>query len=203
MCRCSPNSGFVYLEAKTLSDIVNKGIRIISSASTCPRKAQKGLLLGDLCQEAGHPMWALKVWKFTLREIHAKDYDDWIDVSFHTEYVRLRDVISDGACEVIGRRIDEVERSLGLLNACGRDSWAYRASDGWYDSFWYEKYDCEWEDTRDYFIEFFKETRERQQREQLFSDAQNENVPQTQDFFDYWNDYCPVLQEDLDFKIDD
>ena len=191
------------MEAKTLSDIVNKGMRALVSASNCARKAQKGLLLGDLCQEAGHLIWALKVWKFTLKEIHAKDYDDWIDVSFHTEYVRLRDVISDGACEVIGRRIDDVERRLGLSNACGRDSWAYRAGDGWYDSLWYEKYDCEWENTRDYFIQLFKELRARQQREQLFSDAQFEYVPQPQDLFDYLNDCNPVLQEDLNFKIDD
>ena len=193
----------MYLEAKTLSDIVNKGMRALVSTSNCPRKAHKGLLLGDLCREAGHLIWALKVWKFTLREIHTKDYDDWIDVSFHTEYVRLRDVISDGACEVIGRRIDDVEWCLGLSDAQGRDSWAYRAGDGWYDGLWYEKYDCEWEDTRDYFIELFRETRARQQRERLFQEAQNEQLPQPQDFFDYWNDYSPVLQESLDFKIDD
>lgn len=191
------------MEAKTLSDIVNKDMRALVCASVCARKAQKGLLLGDLCTEAGHLIWALKVWKFTLGEIHAKDYDDWIDVSFHTKYVRLRDVISDGACEVIGRRIDDVERRLGLADACGRDSWAYRAGDGWYDMLWYEKYDCEWEDTREYLIEFFNEIRERQQREQLFCDAQFEYVPQPQDLFDYLNDYNPVLQEDLNFKIDD
>ena len=203
MCRCSPSNGVVYLQARLLRDIVNKEIRKVSCASTCPRKAQKGLLLGDLCREAGHLMWALKVWKFTLREIHTKDYDDWIDVSFHTEHVRLRDVISDGVCEVIGRRIDEVERRLGLSNACGRYSWAYRAGDGWYDMLWAEKYDYEWEDTREYWIRFFKESRERQQREQLFLEAQLEHLPQPQDFFGYWNDYSPALHEDLDVKIDD
>ena len=186
-----------------MSGIVNKGMRALVSASTCARKAQKGLLLGDLCREAGHLIWALKVWKFTLREIHMKDYDDWIDVSFHTEYVRLRDVISDGACEVIGRRIDEVERRVGLSDAHGRDSWAYRAGDGWYDMLWYEKYDCEWEDTREYFKAFFNEVRDRQQRELLFSEAQNEDVPKPQDFFDYWNDYNPLLQEDLSCEADD
>lgn len=160
-------------------------------------------MLGNLCAEAGHLMWALKVWKFTLSQIHAKDYNDWIDVSFHTEYVRLRDVISDGACEILGRRIDDVERRVGLSDAHGRDSWEYRAGDGWYDMMWYEMYDYDWEDTREYYIEMFRETYDRQQREQLFLDAQNESVPQPQDFFDYWSEYSPVLQEDLNYKVDD
>ena len=195
--------GVMYLEAKMLNDIVNKGIRVVSAASVCARKAQKGLLLGDLCAEAGHLMWALKVWKFTLRQIHMKDYNDWIDVHFRPEYVRLRDVISDGVCEILGRRIDDVERRVGLSNARGRDSWAYRAGDGWYDSLWYEMYDCDWEDTREYFIAMFDELRDRQQREQLLLDAQNDYAPQPQDFFDYWNDYKPVLEEDLSGEIDD
>ena len=186
-----------------MSDIVNKGMHALDSASTCARKAQKGLLLGDLCAETGHLMWALKVWKFTLGEIHAKDYDDWIDVNFHTEYVRLRDVISDGACEVIGRRIDAMERRVGLSNARGRDSWEYRAGDGWYDSLWYEKYDFDWVELRNECVEMRDEALERQQREQLFCDAQLEYVSQPQDLFDYLNDYNPVLQEDLNFKVDD
>lgn len=193
----------MYLHSKVLREIVNRETSVIRCASTCARKAQKGLMLGNLCAEAGHLMWALKVWKFTLSQIHAKDYNDWIDVSFHTEYVRLRDVISDGACEILGRRIDDVERRVGLSDAHGRDSWEYRAGDGWYDMMWYEMYDYEWEDTREYYIEMFRETCDRQQREQLFLDAQNESVPQPQDFFDYWSEYSPVLQEDLNYKVDD
>ena len=193
----------MYLEARMLKDMVGRGIRVIQSAQACPRKAQKGILLGDLCAEAGHLMWALKVWKFTLKQIHMKDYNDWIDVHFRTEYVRLGDVISNGACEIIGRRIDDVERRVRLSDAHGRDSWEYRAGDGWYDMMWYEMYDYEWEDTRDYFIEMFREMYDTQQREQFFLEAQNEYAPQPQDFFDYWNDYNPVLQEDLNIKVDD
>ena len=186
-----------------LRDIVNNGVPSIRSASICAYKAQMGITLGDLCAETGHLIWALKVWKYTLGLIHAKDYDDWIDVTFHTEYVRLRDVISDGVCEIIGRRIDDAERRLGLSDAHGRDSWEFRAGDGWYDELWYEKDDYEWEETREGVKAMFDELRERQQREQLFYDAQDENIPQPQNVFDYWNDCIPVLQEDLSEKIDD
>lgn len=193
----------MYLEARTLVGIVNRQIRVLRSASTCALKGQKGLLLGDLCAEAGHLMWALKVWKFTLRKIHEKDYDDWIDVHFHTEHVRLNDVISDGICEVLGRRIDDVERRVGLADAHGRDSWEYRAGDGWYDMLRFEKYDFYWEGLRAECVRLRDEALERQQRMQLFQEAQNECAPQPQDFFDYWNEYSPVLQEDLHGKVDD
>ena len=191
------------MEARTLRAIVEKGVRPIKCAASCAYKAQKGLTLGDLCAEAGHLMWALKVWKYTIGEIHAKDYDDWIDVYFHTEYVRLRDVISDGVCEVIGRRIDDVERRLGLSNAKGRNSWEYWAGDGWYDRMWFEKYDSDWDSEREDFIRQRDEAVECRQREQLFQEAQSEYAVQPQDFFDYWNDYNPVLQEDLEGKVDD
>lgn len=203
VCSCSPEKGIMYLETKLLNSMVNHGIHSIRCAGNCGHMALRGILLGDLCVEAHHPFWALKIWKFTLRQIHSKDYNDWIDVWFNTKYVRLQDVISDGNCEIIGRRIDDVERCLGLSDAKGRDSWEYRAGDGWYNDFFYEKYDANWEEVRKEYLEMRNEALERQEREQLFWDVQNESAPQPQDFFDYWNDYTPVLQEDLHFKIDD
>lgn len=203
VCSCSSENGIMYLETKLLNSMVNHGIHSIRCAGNCGHMALRGILLGDLCVEAHHPFWALKIWKFTLRQIHSKDYNDWIDVWFNTKYVRLQDVISDGNCEIIGRRIDDVERCLGLSDAKGRDSWEYRAGDGWYNDFFYEKYDANWEEVRKEYLEMRNEALDRQEREQLFCDVQNESAPQPQDFFDYWNDYTPVLQEDLHFKIDD
>lgn len=192
-----------HLEARLLKDLVNREIRPIRCASTCARKAQKGLYLGNLCAEAHHPMWALKIWKFTLSQIHTKDYDDWIDVCFNTKYVRLRDVISDGICEIIGSRIDVVERSMGLSDARGRDSWEYWAGDGWYNSFFYEKYDSDWDSVRDTYIEMRNEAIELQHLNRFFHEVQGEVPVMAQNFFDYWNDYDPATQEDFYFKIDD
>jgi hypothetical protein len=148
-------------------------------------------------------MWALKIWKFVLSQIHSKDYYEWIDVWFNTDYVRLRDVISDGICEVIGRRIDDVERSVGLSDAHGRDSWEYRAGDGWYDSFFCEKYESDWDEWRDYYLDMRNEAVERQQAERLFQEGQSMQPPQAQNFFDYWNDYDTTTEENFYFKIDD
>jgi hypothetical protein len=192
----------MYLDAKLLKDIVNRQIHPIRCASTCGRKAQKGLLLGDLCAEAHHPAWALKIWRFVLGEIHAKDYDDWIDVWFNTKYVRLRDVISDGICEIIGRRIDDLERRYGISEPQGRNCWEYWAGDGWYDSFSYEKYDSDWDYWRDYYLQLRTEAIARQKTERVFREGQGELPPQAQDFFYYWTDYNPTDQ-DLNFQIDD
>lgn len=203
VCSCSPCQGVTYLNARILRTIVNSGIHPVRCASTSARKAHRGLLLGDLCAEARHPVLALKVWKFTLSQIHEKDYNDWIGVWFNTEYVRLRDVISDGICEIIGRRIDDVERRLGLADAHGRDSWEYRAGDGWYDDFFGEKYDCDWSSERDAFIDMRNETAERRRAERLFCEARGEQPPQAKDFFDYWNDGGPAAQDDAPLRTDD
>ena len=198
-----PNGTVTQMEARLLKELVNREIHPIRCASSCGRKAQKGLMLGDLCAETRHLMWALKIWKFTLHQIHAKDYDDWIDVWFNTERVRLKDVISDGICEIIGRRIDEVERSLKLSDAQGRDSWAYWAGDGWYDGLFYEKYDSDWDSMRDYFVALRDEAVERQHVERFFHEVQGDQPPQAQDFFNYWSDYDPTAQEDYYFQVDD
>ena len=76
--------------------------------------------------------------------------------------MQLKDVISDGVCELIGKRIDKVERDLHLSDAQGRDSWEYWAGDGWYDALFYEKYDFDWEQARDYYIKVRDQARENQ-----------------------------------------
>lgn len=192
VCSCSPKEGVRYLDARCLRSIVCRGVHAIRVASTCARKAHRGILLGELCAEAHHPMWALKVWKFTLRLIHEKDYDDWIDVCFRSEYASLQDVISEGVCEIIGRRIDEVERSVGLSDAKGRDSWEYRAGEGWYNGLRFEKYDYDPEKEREDLIRMRDEAFERQERERIFREGQNEQASVPMDFFDYWNDYRPA-----------
>lgn len=204
VCSCSPDKGVFYLESHLLKAVVNQGIHPIRCASTCGHKVRRGLLLGNLCAEAHHPHWALRIWKFTIGQIHDKDYDDWIDVRyFNTRYVCFRDVISDGWCEIIGRRMDDVERQLGISDAHGRNSWEYRAGDGWYNDFFCEKFECDhdWEEERDSYLQFRNSALEEQHLECLFRDAQG-NHTSPEDFFDYWNDYDPA-NVDLHFKIDD
>lgn len=202
VCSCAPKEGMVFLTAKLLKDIVNREIHPIRCAATCGRKAQKGLLLSNLCAEAHHPMWALKILYFVLDTIHDKDYDDWVEEYLNPEWVKLRDVISNGICEVIGKRIDDLHRQCGLYDAKGMDSWEYQAGDGWYDYLSYVKYDNEWLRIREEYIEMREEAMSQQRTERIFKEGQGELPPKGQDFFYYWEDLDPTLQ-DLYFVIDD
>lgn len=202
VCCCSPKDGMVYMNARMLYEIINREIHPIRCASTCGRKAQKALVLGELCVEAHHPLWALKIWRFAIHEIHNKDYDDWITEWFNPQYVSLQDVISDGICEILGRKIDDVERQCGINSASGIESREYWAGDGWYDSLRYEKYDYCWDSIRDFFIKTRDDALANQSTQRIFIEGQGELPPYAQDFFSYWEGIDPTTQ-DLYFRIDD
>ena len=202
VCSCSPTKGVVYLESRLLRDLVNRSIHPMRCAASCGWKAMRALTLGDLCAESGHPLWALKVWYFAIELIHDKDYEDWVTVWFNTDYVSFRDVISDGLCEILGKRVDDLNRRYGLEQPEGRNSWEYWAGDGWYDSFSYEKFDNDRDYWRDYFLQMRDEAIARQATERTFRDGQDDLPPEAQDFFHYWEDYDP-LEENLYFRIDD
>ena len=104
--------------------------------------------------------------------------------------------------EVIGRRIDEAERRLGLSDAKGRESWEYRAGDGWYDGLELEWYDNDWERRREYYINLREDALAEQATNRIFRDGQGDLPPQSQDFFHYWSGFDPLAQ-DLHFKVDD
>lgn len=190
------------MPARMLAAIVNREIHPMRCASTCGRKALKALVLGDLCKEAHHPMWARRILMFGLELIHNKDYDDWVGEWFNTRYVCMQDVISNGICEIIGRRIDEIDRLCGLNEPKGLNSWEYWAGDGWYDGFRYEKFDYDWTEQRKEYIAMRDEAVKTQNTMRMFRDGQGELPPQSQDFFHFWEDFDP-LEEDLNFKIDD
>lgn len=108
-----PNGVVKHLETRLLKEIVNRAIHPIRCAESCKRKYQKGLRIGDLCAETGHFWWALKVWRMTAKLIENKDWDDWIDVPFHTEWVSLSDVISETEYELLLKRCGDMLQALG------------------------------------------------------------------------------------------
>jgi len=137
VCRCTSEGCIVHLEARLLHDLVNHEIHPLRCAESCRRKGQIALRLGDLCAEAGHAWWAMKVWQLGRRLIEYKDYDDWIYVWFNTEYVRLSYVVSEDLCIDLGRRIDNLWRKMGHPEM----AWNEDSARAGYDSLWYEKFD--------------------------------------------------------------
>lgn len=182
VCSCSPEKGVGYLETRMLNSFVNHGVHSIRCAASCGHKFHRGMLLGDLCAETHHLFWAAKVWKMTMREIKNKDWDDYVCQTFDTRYVRFDDVISEGNCEVLGRRIDEAERKLGLANP-RYGTWESRAS---YDDLRLWKYDYTLWDLEEEEREVMGEYRSKRETERIFSEGLCESAPQPLDAFDYW-----------------
>lgn len=201
VCRCTPNGRIEQLETRLLVQMVNRDVHAIRCARYGGQKALVALRIGGLCEETGHDWWAVRLWMMAIGEIHAKDYDDWVDVWFDDRYVSFRDVISDGICEVLGRRIDEVERRCGWSSPEGMKSCEYWAGDGWYDSFRFEKFDSDWLSVRERYVSLRDEAIANQATEQIFREGQGELPPQAQEFFGYWTG--DVVAQDLYFKIDD
>ena len=75
VCRCTPCGVVTHLEARLLKDLVNRTIHPIRCASSSKQMFMKGMRIGDLCAETGHFWWALKVWRWTMQLMDAKDYD--------------------------------------------------------------------------------------------------------------------------------
>ena len=86
VCRCTPCGVVTHLEARLLKDLVNRTIHPIRCASSSKQMFMKGMRIGDLCAETGHFWWALKVWRWTMQLMDAKDYDDWIEVRFDGDF---------------------------------------------------------------------------------------------------------------------
>jgi len=148
VCRCLPNGVVTHLEARLLRQLVNREIHPIRCAASCKRKCQKGMYIGDLCAEAGHFVWAIKVWAYTANLIEDKDIDDWVDVRFDNKRVRLTDVISETEYELLIRRCCDLYKALGFPeDYWWSDAKERLASETFGTSYHYlfgEKYDSNW-----------------------------------------------------------
>jgi hypothetical protein len=153
----------------------------------------KGMRIGDLCAETGHFWWALKVWRWTMQLIDAKDYDDWIDVWFDGDRVSLKDVVSETEYEILSRRCSDLWRALGFPEYAWWDAeWEHLTSETFGSSYgflWAEKYDyyplylqMEWD-------EEMKDCKAEQDTQRLFREGQGDYLPScSQDFTEYWHE---------------
>ncbi len=148
VCRCTPDGVVTHLEARLLREMVNREIHPIRCAASCRRKYQKAMYIGDLCAETGHFWWAIKVWSYTASLIENKDFDDWIDVWFNNDRVRLTDVISETEYELLIRRCCDLYKALGFPeDYWWSDAMERLASETFGTSYHYlfgEKYDSNW-----------------------------------------------------------
>lgn len=182
VCRCLPNGVVTHLEARLLKELVNREVHPIRCAESCKRKFMKGARLGDLCAETGHFWWAMKVWRYTAMLIEDKDYEDWCDVWFDNERVRLRDVISETECELLSRRCSDLWRALGFPEyAWWDEEWEQLASK-YFGTYYYAlfayKYDGYYDETPAEYEAEIKALMKVQETATLFRDGQGDWQPQ-------------------------
>ena len=167
VCRCTPKGCMVYINARLLHDLVNAEIHALRCAEKSSRKGALALRLGDLCADARHPWWAIKVWQLGCRLVESQDYDDWIGVWFNTDWVRLSHVVSEGLCLMLGRRIDDQWRALSHPEMADYEA-AVQCS---YDWLWYEKYDYWRSDIDAEWDSILSAYESQQQTEAIFNDG--------------------------------
>ena len=193
MCQCMPSGVVTHLEARLLKDLVNHEIHPIRCAESCKRKFMKGSRLGDLCAETGHFWWAMKVWRFTANLIENKDYDDWCDVWFNTDRVRLRDVISETECELLIRRCSDLWRALGFPEYAWWDEKREYFASNYFGTYYYylyaEKYDGYYEYSFEEFEAEMEECRKNWELDLFFREVMDDFFPLgSQNFDEYWHD---------------
>ena len=193
VCQCMPSGVVTHLEARLLKDLVNHEIHPIRCAESCKRKFMKGSRLGDLCAETGHFWWALKVWRFTANLIENKDYDDWCDVWFNTDRVRLRDVISETECELLIRRCSDLWRALGFPEYAWWDEKREYFASNYFGTYYYylyaEKYDGYYEYSFEEFEAEMEECRKNWELDLFFREVMDDFFPLgSQNFDEYWHD---------------
>jgi len=193
VCQCMPSGVVTHLEARLLKDLVNHEIHPIRCAESCKRKFMKGSRLGDLCAETGHFWWAMKVWRFTANLIENKDYDDWCDVWFNTDRVRLRDVISETECELLIRRCSDLWRALGFPEYAWWDEKREYFASNYFGTYYYylyaEKYDGYYEYSFEEFEAEMEECRKNWELDLFFREVMDDFFPLgSQNFDEYWHD---------------
>ena len=137
VCRCTPSGGMVYMEARYLSKLVDREIHPICCAKSAGWKALRAITIGDLCAEAKHYIWAIKIWSFAISRMASLEYEEYGDEWFDSTYVRLRDVIANAAYDQLDYRIGNAYRALGASELVSDVSF----SEAWYNSLLYEMYD--------------------------------------------------------------
>ena len=193
VCQCMPSGVVTHLEARLLKDLVNHEMHPIRCAESCKRKFMKGSRLGDICAETGHFWWALKVWRFTASLIENKDYDDWCDVWFNTDRVRLRDVISETECELLIRRCSDLWRALGFPEYAWWDEKREYFASNYFGTYYYylyaEKYDGYYEYSFEEFEAEMEECRKNWELDLFFREVMDDFFPLgSQNFDEYWHD---------------
>lgn len=136
VCSCTPKKGIVQIESRILVTMVNREIRRIKCWKDTRRQAWRGKNIGNICFKSWHPIWAIKVFRWTCEWVEFRDwqeyrYEDWTD-----SWYGFFDVTSEMEARELGCCADEVYEWLG------HPELAHNELDAklYYQSFFIDKY---------------------------------------------------------------
>lgn len=136
VCSCTPAKGLVQLETRILVEMVNRGVRRIKCMADLRRKANRGLCLGEICINCGHPWWAIKVLRYVMELVESYDYDEWLYANWNDRWYNLDAMTAEEECHELGRLADEAWRRLGHPEYAECERYAGYV----YDWLYYDKY---------------------------------------------------------------
>jgi len=112
VCSSRPDGQVMNMSSRELEEQVRWGMKAIECSGNTRSRAMRGLQLGRLCENAGHPVLALRVWMETL-EMVRNDNFEWENMPINTAVYSFDSKIAFTEQEELGRQIDRLWRQLG------------------------------------------------------------------------------------------
>ena len=112
VCSSRPDGQVTNMGVKELQELVTWGMKAVELTANTRQKAQRGLELGRLCEQAGHPVMALRVWTDTLSMVRVANFD-WEDTPINNRIYSFDSCIAFTEQDQLGASIDRLWRQLG------------------------------------------------------------------------------------------
>jgi hypothetical protein len=135
VCSGRPDGRVMDMSSRELEKQVEWGMKAIECCSSTGDRAKRGLMLGKMCEDAGHPVKALSVWLDTLSMVRCDNYE-WEYIPINSRFYSFDSRIAYTEMEELGRNIDRVWRQLGHDELAHYEG----VAEGNYRSVWLAKY---------------------------------------------------------------
>ena len=141
LCSSSPKGQLNHLSSRQLSELVEWGMKAVECSRGGSVRAKRGLELGKMCEESGHPVLALQVWLDTLSMVECDNWD-WEEEPINTRLYSFDSKVAYAETEELAKNIDRLWRMMGHneLAHCQeqahedyRSLWLYKYQEPYWD----------------------------------------------------------------------
>ena len=112
VCCGDPKGNITNMDARELDETVKWGMKAVECSHGGDERAKRGLHLGKICEDAGHPVLALRVWTDTFSMVSGDNWE-WCDEPINTAVYSFDSKVASTTLEELARNIDRLWRKLG------------------------------------------------------------------------------------------